>query len=35
MATVHLADTLNSLSDDIGNDAQKFNAVSEHISPQP
>lgn len=35
MATAHLADTLNSLSDDIGDDAENLNAVSEHISPQP
>jgi hypothetical protein len=36
MATAHLADTLNSLSDDIGDDdAENLNAVSEYISPQP
>jgi hypothetical protein len=35
MATAHLADTLNSLTDDIGDDAENLDAVSEHISPQP
>jgi MobA/MobL family len=35
MATAYLSDTLNSLTDDIGDDAENLNAVSEHISPQP